>query len=79
MKIIEIDGIKYQLTPLEQSKQTLYEKLDLQFSDIDLDVIMKEVESIIPDEKPYYKNSDEVNQYLKGYNDCRMKIIKSLK
>lgn len=83
MKIIEIDGIQYSLTPIEENKpQTLYELCAEWVNDSHcptVDNLIKKVEKWLPEEVESQPSSEWNEGYNNGYNSYRNTLLKKLK
>ena len=64
-KVIEIDGIKYNLVPVEQKSNTLRSSLEEMFDHNEVQVIFDEIKQFIPDE---LKTEDDDDEWYKGWN-----------
>jgi hypothetical protein len=86
MKIIEIDGIKYQLTPIEETQpQTLYDVVSQWVDDPvcpTVDKLIQKVESWLPEEAETEEGDDEsyiTFAWNSGYNSYRKELLKKLR
>jgi hypothetical protein len=77
-KVIEIDGIKYNLVPVEQKSNTLRSRLEEMFDHNEVQVIFDEIKKFIPDEAKTEDGGDEYEWYEAwncGYNCFREQIL----
>lgn len=84
MKIIEIDGIKYSLTPIEETQsETLYDVVSQWVDDPvcpTVDKLIQKVESWLPEEAVTESGGDEwYVAWNSGYNAYRNQLLKKLK
>jgi hypothetical protein len=84
MKIIEIDGIKYQLTPIKENKpETLYDIVKEWVDDPicpTVDKLIRKIESWLPKELNEIEGGDRYYKgYNTGYNAYREQLLKKLK
>jgi hypothetical protein len=89
MKIIEIDGIKYQLTPIEETKpETLYDLCEEWVNDTScpsatIDKLIEKVKQWIPEEavvtEPDGDESYITFAWNNGYNSYREELLKKLR
>jgi hypothetical protein len=85
MKIIEIDGVKYSLTPIEENKtETLYDLIVEWVNDNDcstVDKLIDRIEKWIPKEAVTESGGDELYitfAWNSGYNAYRNQLLKKL-
>lgn len=75
-KVIEIDGIKYNLVPVEQESITLKSRLEEMFDHNEVQVIFDEIKKFIPDEVKSEDGGDEWNEAWNcGYNFYRKQLL----
>lgn len=75
-KVIEIDGIKYNLVPVEQKSNTLRSSLEEMFDHIEVQVIFDEIKKFIPNEAKTEDGGDEwYEAWNCGYNYFREQLL----
>lgn len=84
MKIIEIDGIKYSLTPIEktQKPQTLYDVVSQWVNDPvcpTVDKLIKDIEQWLPKEVTEPGGDEWYLAWNNGYNSYRKGLLEKLK
>jgi hypothetical protein len=86
MKIIEIDGIKYQLTPIEETQpETLYDVVSQWVNDPvcpTVDKLIDRIKQWIPEEVVTELGDNELYitfAWNNGYNSYREELLKKLR